>query len=64
MGGAARTSSRINGPQRRRQPRRFAALCKICRLGIYDGDRRVWLQVPMGLSHEECARAPRNDRVQ
>ncbi len=61
MGGSARTTNRLNGGKH--TPRRFAAACKICKLGIYDGDERVWLTDPMGLSHAECVPVA-NDRVQ
>lgn len=31
------------------------AICKICRTGIFDGQPRVWLSQPAGLSHATCA---------
>ena len=31
--------------------------CKLCQFGIMQGQRRVWLRKPMGLSHAECADA-------
>lgn len=34
--------------------------CKICKLGIFDGQPTVWLTTPlMGLAHRECANATR-----
>lgn len=29
--------------------------CKLCQFGILQGQKRVWLRKPMGLSHESCA---------
>jgi hypothetical protein len=54
---AARGMNQVNGGKR--APRRFNATCKFCLLGIYDGDPRVWLSKPMGLSHEGCATTQR-----
>lgn len=51
---AAYKANRVNGSKR--PQRRYATTCKICLMGIYDGDVTVWLTCPMGLSHEGCAR--------
>lgn len=46
------TPNRVGGPKR--VARRYVTHCKICCMGIYDGDVTVWLTSPMGLSHRGC----------
>jgi hypothetical protein len=35
--------------------RKYRTQCKFCLLAIYVDQPAVWLLVPLGLSHEECA---------
>lgn len=41
---------------RRSATRDWLTDCTICRRGIFRGQPYVWLRMPTGLCHEDCAR--------
>ena len=49
------TDREIPNLGRQRRPDLYITHCKICRHGIYQGQRYAWYRRPLGRSHVECA---------
>ncbi|MEV7264681.1 hypothetical protein AB0N38_14125 [Micromonospora aurantiaca] len=45
----------LNGTTSGNLGNHYLSTCKLCPLGVFDRQPKVWLTKPMGWSHQECA---------